>query len=81
MDEEHEGLGALEAQAGQGEPGRESEGWPVPDVPPGPVGPANQVWPADGGAGPPRPGGRRFRAAQPGASRRGDARPGHDRAD
>ncbi len=82
MDEEHEGLEELEAQADEGEPALESEGWPVPDVAPGPVGPANQVWPADDGARPPHgPRGRRFGGGQPGASRRGDARPGHERAD
>jgi hypothetical protein len=81
MDGEHEELEELEAQADQGETARESGGWPVPDVPPGPVGAANQVWPADDGAASRGSGVRRFRGGQPGASRRGDARPGHERAD
>ena len=81
MDEEHEGLEELEAQADHGETALESGGWPVPDVALGPVGPASQVWPADEGAAPRGPGARRFRGAQPGASRRGDARPRDERAD
>jgi hypothetical protein len=80
MDEGHE---ELEAQADRekGEPGLENDGWPVPDVAPGPVGPANQVWPADDGAAPRGASGGRFRGGPPGASRRGDARPGHERTD